>query len=93
MKRRSVILLATAVLVASAPFFPRYGAQAVPGAKASSAILYQADWSTGAGGWTLYSGFTVSQGMLTFDGARDSGAFAPFRPTDVPISRLKPRSR
>jgi len=81
MAKRSAILLVAAVMIALASFGPRH---ATPTAAARSAasplapVLYQADWTTGVGGWTLYRGFNVSQGMLTFDGMSDSGAFAPF---------------
>lgn len=51
---------------------------APPATPAMSVPLYQANWSEGLGDWSVYRGFAVANGMLTFDGNGDNGAFAPF---------------
>ncbi len=41
-------------------------------------LLYQADWSHGAGGWTLPAGWHAGNGQLTNDGTAAGTALAPF---------------
>lgn len=41
-------------------------------------LLYQADWSHGAGGWALPAGWHVTNGQLVNDGTSDAAAIAPF---------------
>ena len=41
-------------------------------------LLYQADWSHGADGWTLPAGWHVANGQLINDGTGDASAVAPF---------------
>jgi hypothetical protein len=86
MIRGSALVLATAILAALAPIGPWYGSRARAAAAPvapPARVLYQADWSTGSNGWTLYPGFRAAHGMLSFDGKTDSGAFAPFTVTGL----------
>lgn len=81
MKKRGTLALVIMLLAALAPLGPWHAARAGaagPAAPVRATVLYKADWSTGVGGWTVFPGFAAAQGMLTFDGKSDSGAFAPF---------------
>lgn len=40
-------------------------------------LLYQADWSHGADGWTLPAGWHIANGQLTNDGSGNAAAVAP----------------
>lgn len=83
------IALAMAIGSILAPLSPRgaVGANAAMrvtlGSSAHGGVLYRADWSRGLAGWSLYRGFGVAHGLLTFDGNSDSGAYAPFRLTGI----------
>jgi hypothetical protein len=82
MIKRSAILLIVVIMAALAPIRPRHAMTAGATSRVATAatmVLYQADWANGVDGWKVYPGFTVSHGMLAFDGASDSGTFAPFR--------------
>ena len=53
-------------------------------------LLYQADWSHGAGGWTLPAGWHVANGQLVNDGTGDAVALPPFTIT-VPNYTIEAR--
>lgn len=81
MTKRRMLVWGAVILVALGSFGPRQAtnaAAAAPSATAHATMLYQADWSGGVGGWTVFPGFAAAHGVLTFDGKSDSGAFAPF---------------
>lgn len=74
---RYILPVATAVLVGLATLGPRQMSMA-SAAPAPATVLYQADWTTGLDGWSIFPGFNVANGVMTFDGKSDSGAVAPF---------------
>ncbi|HVA91996.1 MAG TPA: hypothetical protein VNL71_19390 [Chloroflexota bacterium] len=70
--------IVAAMLVALGGTLGALDTRRAPAATAAAAPLYQADWAAGLDDWNVYRGFSASQGRLTFDGAGDNGAFAPF---------------
>ncbi|MGH8910353.1 MAG: hypothetical protein ACRD0K_28625 [Egibacteraceae bacterium] len=79
LKNAFVMVVAMGLVGCAAPG----GAQAASGSIGSPYepyLVYQADWSSGIGGWTGETGWKMLNGMLLNDGTTGSPIFADFEP-------------
>ncbi len=82
--------LALLALLASACATPMTSGQAIPTSTATALptatpaprVLYTADWSHGANGWTLPPHWSIQGGQLVNDGQGDDAIPIPFSPTE-----------